>query len=160
MIFATAVTSCTKDEKTKDYTYYISKESSVSYTKEYITNMIDLVSVSYPEASGFKPYVVSDVSIYRIVYKTTVNGEEINASGLVCVPATSGSYPVLSFQNGTNTINSEAPSEFPLNYTYQLIESLASMGFVVVIADYPGFGESSQIPHPYLVKEPYCQIIN
>jgi pimeloyl-ACP methyl ester carboxylesterase len=154
LIFVTAVTSCTKDEKTKNYTYYVSKESSVSYTKEYITNMIDLVSVSYPEASGFKPYVVSDVSIYRIVYKTTVNGEEIDASGLVCVPATSGNYPVLSFQNGTNTINSDAPSEFPLDYTYQLIESLASMGFVVVISDYPGFGASSQVPHPYLVKEP------
>jgi pimeloyl-ACP methyl ester carboxylesterase len=154
LIFVTVVTSCTKDEKTKDYTYYVSKESSVSFTKEYITSMIDLVSVSYPEVSGFKPYVISDVNIYKVVYKTTVAGEEIDASGLVCVPATSGTYPVLSFQNGTNTINSDAPSEFPLNYTYQLIESVASMGYVVVIADYPGFGASSQIPHPYLVKEP------
>jgi pimeloyl-ACP methyl ester carboxylesterase len=28
------------------------------------------------------------------------------------------------------------------------------MGYVVVFADYPGFGESAQIPHPYLIKEP------
>jgi pimeloyl-ACP methyl ester carboxylesterase len=28
------------------------------------------------------------------------------------------------------------------------------MGYVVLIADYPGFGASFQIPHPYLVAEP------
>jgi pimeloyl-ACP methyl ester carboxylesterase len=89
-----------------------------------------------------------------VVYKTTVNGDQIKASGLVCVPVDPGEYPVLSFQNGTNTVNAYAPSEFPINYPYQLIEILASMGYIVVIADYPGFGESSQIPHPYLVKEP------
>jgi pimeloyl-ACP methyl ester carboxylesterase len=73
---------------------------------------------------------------------------------LVCVPSTPGDYPVLSFQNGTNTVNAYAPSESPLSYSYQLIETIASMGYVVVIADYPGFGESAQIPHPYLVVEP------
>jgi pimeloyl-ACP methyl ester carboxylesterase len=31
------------------------------------------------------------------------------------------------------------------------------MGYVVVFADYPGFGESAQVPHPYLVKEPTVQ---
>ena len=41
-----------------------------------------------------------------------------------------------------------------LNFSYQLVEFIASMGYVVVIPDYPGFGESSQIPHPYLIKEP------
>ena len=35
-----------------------------------------------------------------------------------------------------------------------MIEIIASMGYVVVIADYPGFGESAQIPHPYLVTKP------
>jgi hypothetical protein len=35
-----------------------------------------------------------------------------------------------------------------------MVELIASMGYVVVIADYPGFGESSGIPHPYLIKEP------
>jgi pimeloyl-ACP methyl ester carboxylesterase len=31
---------------------------------------------------------------------------------------------------------------------------MAATGYVVVIADYPGFGESKDIPHPYLVAEP------
>jgi len=83
-----------------------------------------------------------------------VKGNVINASGLICVPVTPGDYPVLSFQNGTNTVNADAPSEFPADYNYQLVEIIASLGYIVVIADYPGFGESAQIPHPYLVAEP------
>ena len=96
----------------------------------------------------------SDVTVYKIVYKTTVNNQDINASGLVCVPATPGDYPVLSFQNGTNTVNAYAPSQFPSDYSYQMIELIASLGYIVVISDYPGFGASASIPHPYLVKEP------
>lgn len=115
---------------------------------------MDIVSGSISEVNSLKAFITSDINIYKIVYKTTVNGHQINASGLVCVPATPGDYPVLSFQNGTNTVNAYAPSEFPIDYSYQLIEIIASMGYVVVIADYPGFGESVQVPHPYLIKEP------
>ena len=96
----------------------------------------------------------SDITVYKIVYKTTVSNQEINASGLVCVPETPGDYPVLSFQNGTNTVNAYAPSQFPSDYSYQMIELIASLGYIVVISDYPGFGASASLPHPYLVKEP------
>ena len=113
-----------------------------------------LVSASNPEVLEIKPLIVNDITVYKIVYKTTVNNQEINASGLVCVPATPGDYPVLSFQNGTNTVNANAPSEIPADYSYQMIELIASLGYIVVISDYPGFGASSSIPHPYLVKEP------
>ena len=41
-----------------------------------------------------------------------------------------------------------------MDYNYQLVELVASMGYIVVFADYPGFGESASIPHPYLIKEP------
>ena len=45
-----------------------------------------------------------------------------------------------------------------MNYSYQLVEMIASMGYVVVIADYPGFGEPRPgLPHPYLIKEPTVQ---
>ena len=46
------------------------------------------------------------------------------------------------------------PSEFAINYSYQLVEIIASMGYVVVIPDYPGFGASFPMPHPYLIAEP------
>jgi pimeloyl-ACP methyl ester carboxylesterase len=151
------VTSCQKDDQGPDYSYFVSKEETTTYTTANIISLINLAAGSIPEASSLKSFVKSDVTIYRVVYKTTVNGVEIRASGLVCVPTTPGDYPVLSFQNGTNTVNAYSPSEFALNYSYQMIEIVASMGYIVVIADYPGFGESSDIPHPYLVKEPTVQ---
>ncbi len=124
------------------------------YQQSLINGLLDIASASVPEISNIKPLVTTDVNVYKIVYKTTVNGNQINASGLICVPVTSGEYPVLSFQNGTNTVNADAPSNNPANFSYQLVEFIASMGYVVLIPDYPGFGESSQIPHPYLIKEP------
>lgn len=153
-IFFSVVTSCKKDEHVTDYSYFVSKKLSVSYNKAYINSLIDIVSLSAPEVSSLKPLITSDIKVYRMVYKTTVNGLQINASGLVCVPSTPGEYPVLSFQNGTNTVNAYAPGEFAINYPYQMIEVVASMGYVVVIADYPGFGESYSIPHPYLITGP------
>src|SRR5664279_4907395 len=146
--------SCKKEDSAKTYSYFVSKKLVVEFKKDYITSMLDLASIQIPEVAGIKSHVISDISVYKIVYKTTINGNDINASGLICVPVTSGDYPVLSFQNGTNTVYADAPSASPSDYTHQLIESIASMGYVVLIADYPGFGESSQIPHPYLVKEP------
>ena len=154
LISFTVVTSCRKDNQAPSYSYFVSKDLVVSYNTAYVNALIDLASISVPEAANLKPLVSSDIDIYKIVYKTTIKGNTINASGLVCVPKTPGSYPVLSFQNGTNTVNSEAPSLNPDNYLYQLVEIIASMKYIVVIADYPGFGASSQIPHPYLIAEP------
>ncbi len=157
IMIITLVTSCQKDDNGPDYSYFISKEESATYTKTYITNLINAATTSIPEISTLKSSVKSDVTIYKIVYSTTVDGKKISASGLVCVPTTPGDYPVLSFQNGTNTVNAYSPSEFAINYSYQMIEIVASMGYIVVIADYPGFGESADIPHPYLVKDPTVQ---
>jgi pimeloyl-ACP methyl ester carboxylesterase len=148
------ITSCTKDESEPVNSYLVSSEQAITYSKLSINSIIDLASALYPSVTSLKQYMKSDVRVYRIVYKTSVNGVEINASGLVCVPLNKGEYPILSFQNGTNTINANAPSEYSLNNSYAMVEVLASMGFVVVIPDYPGFGESVNIPHPYLVKEP------
>jgi pimeloyl-ACP methyl ester carboxylesterase len=154
LLVASVVSSCKKDDQPVENTYYVSKQFEVQYKQDYIKGLIDIVSLQVPEAAQIKPFISSDVSVYKIIYKTTIDGNEINASGLICVPVTAGEYPVLSFQNGTNTVNANAPSESPQNIDYQSIELMASLGFVVVIADYPGFGESSQIVHPYLIKEP------
>lgn len=154
LVLTAFVISCTKDKPVQVNSYLVSKELTLQFTKEYLTNLVDLASVSNPEVSEIRSLIASDIEVYKIVYKTTIDGHEINASGLVSVPSTPGDYPVLSFQNGTNTVNANAPSEFPSDYPYQLIELIASMGYIVVIADYPGFGESAQIPHPYLIAEP------
>jgi pimeloyl-ACP methyl ester carboxylesterase len=159
VILIFSVLSCTKDTTTPSYTNFVSKEVALQLTQEYMSGLIDLASESNPELSAIKPLIVTDVTVYKVVYKTTVDNQEIEASGLVCVPASAGNYPVLSFQNGTNTVNAGAPSMLPSDYSYEMIELIASLGYVVVIADYPGFGSSSTIPHPYLIKEPTVRSI-
>ena len=146
--------SCSKEPSAPVYKNFVSKEVAFNRPKEYLSALLDAVSSSNPEVLAIKPLIVNDITVYKIVYKTTVNNQSINASGLVCVPATPGDYPVLSFQNGTNTVNANSPSENPADYSYQMIELAASLGYIVVISDYPGFGASSAIAHPYLVKEP------
>jgi hypothetical protein len=146
--------SCKKEEGSTSYEYFVSKELLLTFDQTYINNLLSSASGSLPEIISLKPLVKSGINVYRIVYTTTIDGVKTDISGLVCVPVTGGEYPVLSFQNGTNTVNAYSPSEFAISYNYQFIEIIASMGYIVAIPDYPGFGESSQIPHPYLVKEP------
>ncbi len=153
-----AATSCKKEEGT-DYKYLVSDEFVVSYKTGYINNMLGIAEGSYPEIGSLKPYVTNDIRIYKLVYKTEVDNESINASGLVCAPSVAGEYPVICFQNGTNTVSAYSPSEYPLNPIYQLVEAVSSLGYIVVIPDYPGFGESVQIPHPYLIAEPTVRSI-
>ncbi len=151
-LLLTAV-SCRK-EAGKNYEYLVSDNFEVSFKTGNISYLLDIAAGSYPDLAELKPFISSDVKVYKIVYKTVVDNESINASGLVCVPVTAGEYPVLCFQNGTNTLNAYSPSEYPLNPTYEMVEVVASLGYIVVIPDYPGFGESAQIPHPYLIAEP------
>ena len=153
LLVVSAVTSCKKEES-PDYKNFVSKDFVVTYQTSYINNLLDFASATFPELNDLKPYISKTVDVYKVIYKTETEGEKINASGLLCVPSESGEYPLFSFQNGTNTLNDQAPSEYVTNPVYQFIEIIASMGYVVVIPDYPGFGESSDISHPYLIKEP------
>jgi pimeloyl-ACP methyl ester carboxylesterase len=145
------LSSCSKDD---DYDYLISDELLHTYSIVEINTLLDIGKVAYPEVSTLKQYISHAVDIYRIVYKTEVQDKLIYASGLVCVPDEKGEYPLLSFQNGTNTLNYNSPSEYFNNPVYSFVEMIASMGYVVIIPDYPGFGSSADIPHPYLIKEP------
>ena len=155
IIISILANSCRKDEKKiTEYIHFVSKELVTTYNKSYMNSFVTTISGVIPEAGNLKSLIRSDIKIYKVIYKTTIEGKQVNVSGLVCVPSNPGEYPVLSFQNGTNTDNSYAPTEFPIDLGYQSIEILASMGYIVVIADYPGFGESQQIPHPYLVADP------
>ena len=90
-------------------------------------------------------------------------------SGLLWVPVSLGrrlSVPLVSFQHGTQINRNSAPSRFnanPLallsgpdlvgglqNYAECLTGALmASAGYIVVMPDYPGFGDSAE-PHPYV----------
>ena len=99
------------------------------------------------------------VDLYTMVYETEFNGKKIEASGAVAIPIGSGPFQFVSFQNGTYTLHSEAPSvNIPgLSSSGEKIlffaEILASTGFVVAVPDYLGFGVCDTMFHPYLDKE-------
>jgi pimeloyl-ACP methyl ester carboxylesterase len=142
-----------------NYEHFLLNESKSLLTRQDAINKLTTFQVIFPETSMFGLVVKYDVDIQKITYKTKFKNGDIQASGLVCLPKTAGNYPILCFQNGTNTLHSEAPSANPKNDLFSILESVAAMGFIVVIPDYIGFGASSQLVHPYLHAESTTQSI-
>ncbi|MCA0325538.1 MAG: lipase family protein [Proteobacteria bacterium] len=101
-----------------------------------------------------------DVSSWRLVYQTTDKyGLPVQASGLVSVPvkAAGTTSPVLSYQHATVFRDNQAPS-----LKVEAVEPpivLASLGYVVVSADYVGFGQSRGQDHPYLNATPTARAV-
>jgi len=90
-----------------------------------------------------------EVEVYRVVYQTVDPwGLPTRASASLAVPRRAGRiWPLLAYQHGTITADSEAPSAAAS--TEGLIGVvLASNGYVAVLADLLGFGESGG-NHPY-----------
>lgn len=150
VIALVALYSCDKTDSDPDENekYIISSEIKTSIsTKDAVANF---TALSPELAPGLSFLIKSDVEIRKVVYKTSFQDKTIQASGLVCLPKNQGNYPIFSFQNGTNTMHSEAPTESYNDELFSLIGSIAAMGFVVIIPDYIGFGASANISHPYI----------
>ncbi|MBN2610701.1 MAG: hypothetical protein JXB00_04015 [Bacteroidales bacterium] len=145
--------SCEKDKEQTEY------DSLVSYQKLKTIKVADAkLWLGYINIPGLDVQRIIDntqydVEIYKLVYKVTFKGSEIKASGIVCLPNSPQSFPLLSFQNGTNTAGSKAPSNDVFSLQYTLLQSLSGNGYIILMADYLGFGESQQILHPYYHRE-------
>jgi len=104
--------------------------------------------VGEKNANYLTPYAVK---AYKIVYNTIdVNGNKINASGLLAIPQKSRSAKssLLSYQHGTIFLNRQAPSIS--QSTTVAIMRFAGTGYVISAADYIGYGESTGQIHPYM----------
>ena len=153
--------SCSEKEPDpfEDNLFLVSSKVEYMRTKENMVTLLNYAAILYPEVAELIPEVKTGVNIYSITYNTTFMGEDVLASGLIMVPSVPGAYPVLSYQNGTNTLNANAPSVDPDYQAYQFLQCVASTGYVVVLADYLGFGVSDDMAHPYLHKESTVQTI-
>lgn len=140
-----------------DNDYLVDAELVNSYTKTEITTFLTVAILLYPEQieeiEAIKNRVTTGVNVYKIIYNTEFEDNVVQASGLVSLPDEAGSYPVLSYQNGTNTLHSAAPSVDLENRLFQILEMIGSTGFIISMPDYLGFGESDNMFHPYLHKE-------
>jgi pimeloyl-ACP methyl ester carboxylesterase len=129
--------------------YLVSFEKHKTYLPSFIKAVLTPLLTPYPELKTITDNLQHGIEVYKITYNTKFEGKDIVASGLVSVPIGNGSFPVISYQNGTNTLNSNAPSVNPDYELYLLLEFVASTGFIVSVPDYLGFGASSSMYHPY-----------
>jgi len=95
------------------------------------------------------------VQAYRLTYLTLDGqGRQILASALVALPQKPGSAlsPVLSYQHPTLTREADAPSHLADVGNPAVV--MASLGYIVLSADYVGYGVSKGAAHPYLLSGP------
>ncbi len=146
-----------------DPDFFVSSELITTYTEDKIDGFINLAMLLYPDQKNkleeLKTSIETGVKVHKIVYNTEFGDNELQASGLVCLPMAAGSYPILSYQNGTNTLHSAAPTKDPDNQLFQILEMMGSTGFIIALPDYLGFGESEDMFHPYLHKESTVQSV-
>ena len=86
---------------------------------------------------------------YRVTYETMgLDGNPTVASGLVCLPDNlTKRYPVVCYQHGTSSTDSEVPSNLGFDATFPI--ALCGKGYVALAPDYLGLGISTGI-HPYV----------
>lgn len=146
------ISSCSKDTEDIKHTYLVHYDKMYTLQNSFILSILNEISSDQPEVIELINNVNYNVEVYNITYKTRYKDEDIIASGLVCIPHSSIDFPIISFQNGTNTSHINAPTTNWSNPMFMLLQSLASNGYIILIPDYIGFGESENKMHPYYVK--------
>ena len=97
---------------------------------------------------------------YKIIYNTEYRGKSIEASGLLVLPtgyeAMEGfSLSMVCDAHGTIFANREVPTaNFLPNLNSVGAGFSATAGFITIQPDAIGFGQSSDIIHPFMIKEP------
>jgi hypothetical protein len=147
------IDSCQKEKSSTNYTFLQSTQNVEDIPVATAKNLFSALGILYSQSQPIANRCVYDIAVYKVTYSTTFKNASILASGLICVPKSSASFPLLTFQNGTNTKNANAPSMDLTNSSFELIEGMASTGYVILIPDYIGFGASSSILHPYHHRE-------
>ncbi len=163
IFFLIVILSACEKEKVEDNItgeYLVSRELISSYTKDQVITQLTIGSLLYPEVSSLIDAADYGIKIYKVTYNTTFLGEPIIASGLISIPNSGESFPVVSFQNGTNTCNSNAPSVDLTDPFFLIINYMASNGYVFCIPDYVGFGASKDKLHLYMHRESSNQAVS
>ncbi len=160
--FVFSISACHNLFKDKDedpeLEYLVSYKLERSYLPDMVESFFKLVP-AYEGMAEITERVKNGLVVYSINYKTTFEGTPIVASGLVSVPMGEGPFPMISYQNGTNTLHVNAPSVNPDRIFYRLLEAVASTGFVVAMPDYLGFGSTDNMFHPYLHKNSTVPVV-
>ncbi|MCP5244516.1 MAG: hypothetical protein H6937_00545 [Burkholderiales bacterium] len=116
------------------------------------TRTVDQIVAEYPLAALAGLEFRYDVALYRVSYQTLdAFGNLTAASGIIGAPlGIPAGAPLLSFQHGTISDRASAPSVNPKKTGADLALTLmGSRGYLTVVPDYLGFGESTGL-HPFM----------
>jgi hypothetical protein len=142
--------ACNKESEVKlPNKYLVDYSIGNTYFLPIIESVLSVEMEEYPDMASIIDHAHYSVQLYKINYKTHYHDSVVIASGLVCLPISEEKFPIISFQNGTNTAHDNAPSINQTNANYMMMEFMASNGYIVLIPDYIGFGSSASILHPY-----------
>lgn len=156
LFFLLSLIGCGTDDDADTNHYLVKSQLVMSYSQSDLVTLVNLATIGNPELADFVPKIITGVRVYYVEYLTDyTNGKKVSASGFVSVPATKqpqGSL-LLSFQNGTIVLHSEAPTKNLTDANMVVLHAVAGMGLTVCVADNLGFGASEQLTHPYLHKK-------
>jgi acetyl esterase/lipase len=146
-----AFTACKKEKDELEFIETLTKTTLAG------TMNIEQVRSLMTDYASFKPYIQTSISLYKIEYNTTFNGNKINVSGLFVIPADLPEQaPVIVYNHGTMH-KDEAPSFCTASNYYMdigLCYICASLfKCAILIPDYIGHGISSFTMHPYIHAE-------
>lgn len=104
---------------------------------------------SYGQLSAF---IKNGYTAYRITYNTTnADGKSVVASGAVFIPDVKGPLFLLNYNHGTYFPSQErnAPSYLQQGSELLMGKIFSSVGYLVVMPDYIGYGATKNAEHPY-----------
>lgn len=145
------LTSCDKENEPKFEPQYLIEYSEIAnISKESIISTLSQGGFLPTQASMFIRFGVKAI---RITYLTvSYDLQPTLASGVLIIPDNSASMPMISFQHGTITDESSAPSNFQSEYA-TIATIFSSTGYILSVPDYLGYGSSKHIEHPYEHRE-------
>lgn len=120
----------------------------------------DEMSTRFGGSAQITGFINYDITAHKITYMTeNYDGEEVEASGLVLIPVSTGFSKLTSFQHSTLAKDpnpavdqeDQAPSYLPAtNAEIHLSASLfAANGYMISAPDYIGYGSTGDMFHPY-----------
>ena len=148
ILFLASCNKKSENEVTPSFQYLV--ESTL--LGEFDANSIKARYANDPNIAPFLNIIpLNTVKVYKIVYNTTdISGNDIKASGALIFPTENKPYALISYQHGTITAESEAPSNYqPNSEAYDGGTLLSGVGYVVALPDYIGYGEAKNLDHPY-----------
>ncbi len=141
-------------ETSKTYSYWVSDKESKNFSASSLQFLARLT------VDTLSKYTYTDVKGIEIIYNTMdAFKNPIEASGMLLIPeGFEGMGPLISYQHATLSSDADAPTNSGLGANELSIAAVMSgIGALVAVADYVGYGHSSDHKHPYQHKENTAQ---